>query len=135
MQSKIVVMLAASSLFACGAFAQMNGSMSNQASMTKPKMSMSQATKIAMQTEPGKITSKELENEGGKQIYSYDIQTTSGATHEVNIDANTGAVIADQVESKADEMNEAKQDKMAAKKKHEQKSDMQQNSASNYPKK
>ncbi|MEO8727319.1 MAG: PepSY domain-containing protein [Acidobacteriaceae bacterium] len=132
MQTKLVALLAASSFCVCGAIAQTSGSMSNQ---PQPKMTMSQATKIAQQTQPGTITSKELENEGGKQIYSYDIKTASGATHEVNIDANTGAVIANQVESKADEMNEAQQDKMAAKKKmHEHKSDMQESSENTTPK-
>jgi pyruvate/2-oxoglutarate dehydrogenase complex dihydrolipoamide acyltransferase (E2) component len=82
----------------------------------KPTLSMEQAQKIALEKEPGKIESKELEKEHGKLIYSFDIRTTNGL-HEVNIDAMTGSVIDDKVETPEDEAREKQQDAKKAKKK------------------
>ena len=82
----------------------------------KPKLSMEQAQKIALEKEPGKIESKELEKEQGKLIYSFDIRTATGL-HEVIVDAMTGNVIADKVETPADEAKEKQQDAKKAKKK------------------
>jgi len=76
----------------------------------KHAISMKQATKLALAKEPGTIRSKELEHENGRDIYSFDIQTNHGI-HEVNLDADTGAVVEDKVESPADEAKEAHQDK------------------------
>ena len=66
----------------------------------------------------GKIQSVELEREGGKLIYSYDIKT-AGKTgiDEVHVDAVTGKLIAFEHESPAAEKKEAKADAKAAKKK------------------
>ena len=82
----------------------------------KPTLSMEQAQKIALEKEAGKIESKELEKEHGKLIYSFDIRTADGL-HEVNIDAMTGSVISDKVETPADEAKEKQQDAKKAKKK------------------
>jgi len=81
-----------------------------------PKLSMEQAQKIALEKEPGKIESKELEKEHGKLIYSFDIRTAKGL-HEVNVDAMTGSVIDDKVETPADEAKEKRKDAKQAKKK------------------
>ncbi len=75
----------------------------------KPKVSMQQAKKIALQKEPGTIKSSELEKEKGQLIYSFDIKTASGV-HEVNVDANSGAILEDKVETAADEAKEKQQD-------------------------
>ena len=80
-----------------------------------PKLSMEQAQKIALEKEPGKIKSRELEKEQGKLIYSFDIRTANGL-HEVNVDAMTGSVISDKVETPADEAKEKQQDAKKAKK-------------------
>ena len=80
-----------------------------------PKLNMEQAQKIALEKEPGKIESKELEKEQGKLIYSFDIRTATGL-HEVIVDAMTGNVIADKVETPADEAKEKQQDIKKAKK-------------------
>lgn len=82
----------------------------------KPKISMDQAQKIALEKEPGKIKSRELETEHGRLIYSFDIRTANGL-HEVNIDAMSGNVIDDKVETPADEAKEKQQDAIKAKKK------------------
>jgi ribosomal protein S3 len=71
---------------------------------------MAQAEKMALAKEPGKIKSKELERENGKLIYSFDIKTKSGI-HEVNVDAISGDIVEDKVESSASEAKEKQQDK------------------------
>ena len=82
----------------------------DQAALRKEaKISMQQAEKTALAKEPGTIKSKELEREHGKLIYSFDIRTKSGI-HEVNVDATTGDVVEDSVESKAAEAKEKQQD-------------------------
>jgi Peptidase propeptide and YPEB domain len=80
-----------------------------------PKLSMDEARKIALEKEPGKIESSELEKEHGKLIYSFDIRTANGL-HEVNVDALSGNVIDDRVETAADEAKEKQQDAKKAKK-------------------
>jgi uncharacterized membrane protein YkoI len=63
------------------------------------KISMAQATQIALKAQPGKITDSELEYEtGGSGLrYSFDIKTAS-ATREVGVDAKTGEVLENSVE-------------------------------------
>jgi Peptidase propeptide and YPEB domain len=74
----------------------------------KPKISMKKAKAIALKKVPGgKIESAELENEGGKLIYSFDIKARSGIT-EVNVDAMNGKIVAVQNESPAKEAAEKK---------------------------
>lgn len=83
----------------------------DQAAMKKEaKITMQQAEKTALAKEPGNIQSKEIERENGKLIYSFDIGTSSG-THEVNVDAMSGDLIQDSVESSANEAKEAQQDR------------------------
>jgi uncharacterized membrane protein YkoI len=66
----------------------------------------------------GKIQGVELEREGGKLIYSYDIKTAEkSGIDEVHVDAMTGKLIAFDHESPAAEKKEAKADAKAAKKK------------------
>jgi len=74
----------------------------------QPKISMKKAKAIALKKVPnGKIESAELENEGGKLIYSFDIKAATGIT-EVNVDAMNGKVVAVQNESPAKEAAEKK---------------------------
>ena len=67
----------------------------------KAKVTMAQATVIALRAHPGKITDKELENEGGGSglRYSFDI-LSGGKTFEVGVDAATGAVLENKAEGK-----------------------------------
>jgi hypothetical protein len=86
-------------------------SKSSQAALSKEaKITMEEAQKTALAKEPGKIKSKELEREKGRLIYSFDIKTADGI-HEVNIDAITGEVVEDTVESAAAEAKEKAADK------------------------
>ena len=53
----------------------------------------------------------ELETENGRKVWSFDIETpgTKNIT-EVQIDANSGAVVSKKVETEADEEKEKKED-------------------------
>ena len=73
------------------------------------KITMSAAKKIALDKHPGKVTTGELEKEAGVLQYSFDIRT-SGGMREVGINAITGEIVEDKLESKVDEMKEAKTD-------------------------
>ncbi len=79
----------------------------------KPVISLAQAQKTAQEKESGTVKSHELEQEKGRWIYSLDI-LRDGKVHEVNVDANTGKVVEDQVETAADEAQEQQKDKAAA---------------------
>jgi hypothetical protein len=86
-------------------------SKSSQAALSKEaKITMEQAQKTALTKEAGKIQSKEIEREKGKLIYSFDIKMADGL-HEVNVDAMTGEVVEDTVESAAAEAKEKAADK------------------------
>jgi uncharacterized membrane protein YkoI len=86
-------------------------SKASQAALSKEaKITMEQAQKTALAKEAGKIQSKEIEREKGKLIYSFDIKMADGI-HEVNIDAMTGEVVEDTVESAAAEAKEKAADK------------------------
>ena len=81
------------------------------------KITMAQARALATKTVPGaRIQTGEIEREGGKLIYSFDMKTQGKAgIDEVNIDAMTGTVIANQHESPKAEQAEARADAKAAK--------------------
>jgi uncharacterized membrane protein YkoI len=73
----------------------------------KHRISMESASKVALKTFDGKIESKELEHEGGKWVYSFDIRGNDKAIHEVQVDAKTGEVVSQKVETPAQEKTEA----------------------------
>ncbi len=80
---------------------------STYASAAKPKvrLTMEAAKEIALTKEAGDIKSQELEKEKGRWIYSFDIKRND-QIHEVGVDANTGEIVEDSVESPADEAKE-----------------------------
>lgn len=63
-------------------------------------VSLQQARATAMKTYPGKIVTEELEKEkGGSGLrYSFDVKNIAGVTHEVGVDAKTGAVLENSIE-------------------------------------
>jgi hypothetical protein len=83
----------------------------------KAKISEDVAAATAQKRVPkGKIEGVELENEGGKLIYSYDVKTAGkSGIDEVNIDAMTGKIIKFLHESPAAEKKEAAEDAKAEK--------------------
>jgi hypothetical protein len=92
-------------------------SKASQAALSKEaKITMAQAQKAALAKEPGKIQESELEREKGRLIYSFDIKMADGI-HEVNVDAMTGEVVEDTVESTAAEAKEKAADKKQKKEK------------------
>lgn len=73
------------------------GSLVAQHPKSKPhvKIKESAARATALAQVPGaKVRSHELEFEGGRWIYSYDLKTAGkSGIDEVNVDANTGEVV------------------------------------------
>lgn len=63
------------------------------------RVSMAQASSIALKAVPGRITDQELEKEkGGSGLrYSFDIKRGT-KTYEVGVDARTGAVVENKIE-------------------------------------
>lgn len=60
----------------------------------------------------GRIEAVELENEGGKLIYSYELKVAGkSGVEEVNVDAKTGKVVSTEHESMKTERKEAAQEK------------------------
>ena len=76
------------------------------------KISGDSAKHVALAQVPnGKIRSGELENEKGKLIYSFDIKVAGkSGVEEVDVDANTGAVVAHEHETAKAERAEAKKE-------------------------
>lgn len=73
---------------------------------SKSKITMQQARATATAKASGKVKSAELEKEHGKLVYSFDIETVAGI-REIQVDAYSGAIVSDQVETAADEAREA----------------------------
>lgn len=82
------------------------------------KIGMKRATAIAMEKAPGlKLKAKELENEKGKWIYSFEFKEKGGAILEINVDAYTGEVLGVEHESKKQNEKEAREEKNEKKEK------------------
>ena len=62
----------------------------------RAKITMEQATAIALKERPGTVTDRELEREGGGSglRYSFDIKS-DGVVYEVGVDAKSGKVLED----------------------------------------
>jgi uncharacterized membrane protein YkoI len=69
--------------------------------LTQAKVAPAEARKIALKAYPGKIVSEELEEESGGSGLRYSFVITGvNESHEVGIDAKTGAVLENSVEGK-----------------------------------
>jgi hypothetical protein len=80
-----------------------------KATPPKTRISMVQARKAATDAYAGQIKGEELEFEGGRWIYSFDMKKASDKdVHEVHIDAISGKFLNVHAESAADEKKEAK---------------------------
>jgi uncharacterized membrane protein YkoI len=89
----------------------------SQAELQKEaKLSMADARTMALRTVPNStIQAGEIEREGGKLIYSFDMKVAGkSGIDEVNIDAITGKLVSHQHETPAAERAEAKADAKAA---------------------
>ncbi len=81
------------------------------------KITQTDAQKTALAKVPnGKIKSSELENEGGKLVWSFDIaKPDTKDIAEVLVDAKTGAIVKMENETPKQQANEAAADKAAKK--------------------
>jgi uncharacterized membrane protein YkoI len=70
------------------------------------------AKTVAARLPNGRIQAVELENEGGRLIYSYEVKVQGrSGIEEINVNAKTGAVVNTEHESPAKERGEAKAEK------------------------
>ena len=69
------------------------------------------AQETALKAQPGTVKEGELEFENKIWIYSFDLLGKDGKTHEVNVDALTGKIVNQSVETAADEKKEAAAEK------------------------
>ena len=80
-----------------------------------PQVTESAARATALAAVPlGAVQSAELENEGGKRIWSFDIKESKSVdVVEVQVDAKTGLIVSKKRETVADQKQEAQADRKA----------------------
>ena len=87
-------------------------------SKDRPRVSKADARKAVLAAVPkGKILSTELETEQGSQVWSFDVRDGK-SVRELWVDASTGTVTHNEIETKAAEVAEKKMDKAEAMVKH-----------------
>ncbi|GAA1274254.1 hypothetical protein GCM10009677_29300 [Sphaerisporangium rubeum] len=65
----------------------------------EPKVSREEAERTALgKVAGGRVTSTELENEHGKQVWDVEVDAPDGTEHEFDIDAATGAIVKQEVD-------------------------------------
>ncbi len=117
-KNKRVVGAATAGLFLVGIFAvgavnaaaQEKEGKQNAKLARQAKITMAQAREIALKEAPGRVEDGELEKEKGKPVYSFDIRNEKGTINEVWVDAKTGAILSNTIETKQDEMKEKRED-------------------------
>jgi hypothetical protein len=65
------------------------------------KISEAQARQAALAAAPGTVLRAEIENENGCAVYGVEIKTADSKIHDVKVDAGTGAVVHQELASKA----------------------------------
>lgn len=68
------------------------------------------AEQIAMKMVPGTLKSSELEFEKKQWVYSFDILGGDNQIHEILINAKSGKIVENKIESGTDEQKELKED-------------------------
>ncbi|MEP7016088.1 MAG: PepSY domain-containing protein [Verrucomicrobiota bacterium] len=106
-------------VFGLGLSAASAADESQAALKAQAKITQEQATKIALAKVPnGKTTSAELEKEHGELIWSFDISTPKSRNiTEIQVDAKTGKIVSNRIETPKDQAKEAAADKLEKKKK------------------
>jgi hypothetical protein len=75
------------------------------------RVPIEKAREVAIHAFSGKITGEELEFEGGKWIYSFDLKKAKDKrVHEIHVDAITGKLLDQHTESAAEEKKELKEE-------------------------
>ncbi len=110
------MMLAATILFLSGAALAKGPAACKEASLgltSQAKVTCAQAQKKALKKVPqAKVESRELEEENGKLVYSFDLKRKGRSRiEEVQVDARTGAVISMRHESPVSEATEQRNEK------------------------
>src|SRR5438445_269932 len=77
-------------------------------------ISMDQAQAIVTKVQAGEIMSKELEFEHHQWIYSFDIKASDNMIHEVQVDAVSGKIVSQTIETPDQESTEAAAEKQAS---------------------
>src|SRR5436190_21029685 len=112
--TRITIATVVASLAIAGSAAAQKTKPETQAQLMRhAKISKAVATKTALSKVPGgKVKSSEIERENGKLIYSFDIKV-AGKTgiEEINVDAITGEVVANEHETTQAEKEDAALDK------------------------
>jgi hypothetical protein len=72
----------------------------------KNKIGQEKAQAIALKAAPGAVESSELEHEHGQWVYSFDIRGADKMIHEVLVNAKSGKIVSNSIESKAEEAKE-----------------------------
>jgi uncharacterized membrane protein YkoI len=88
-------------------------SISTNATANAPKkgeITMEKAQEIALNKIKGNIKSSEYEFEKGQNVYSFDIDGSDGKIHEILVNAKSGKIVSNTIESAAKENKEAKEE-------------------------
>jgi len=64
-----------------------------QAQSPAAKITEAQATKIALEQIPGKVTDVKIERKRGKNVYVVEIQTPDGGEKDVFVDIKSGQIV------------------------------------------
>lgn len=109
--NRVSVLLIAVASTACAAAAIAAPGLKGQALLSQAKIHPDEARAIALKARPGTVVDQELEREpGGSGLrYSFDVRAKH-QTFEVGVDAQTGAILENGAETKAQEKAEAKAD-------------------------
>ena len=76
------------------------------ASPPKNTIGQEKAQTIALKAAPGAVESSELEHEDGQWVYSFDIRGADKMIHEILVNAKTGKIVSNSIESTAQEAKE-----------------------------
>lgn len=96
--------------------------MLTQAKQNPPsnRVSIEKARDVAKAAYPGKILGEELEFEGGKWIYSFDLKKAGDrSVHEVHVDAIQGILLDKHTETASEEKKELSDEKKESSKSEE----------------
>lgn len=67
--------------------------MAAHAQSSVAKITEAQATKIALEQIPGKVTDVKIERKRGKNVYVIEIQTPDGGEKDVFVDIGSGKIV------------------------------------------
>lgn len=81
------------------------------ADLPKNIIAMDLAKKIALESASGSVKSSELEFEKHQWVYSFDIISSDQKIHEVMVNAKSGKIVSNTIESATEEAKEEAEDK------------------------